>query len=127
MTFLLNFTLSFRQLLSFSLVWLHRKHNNNTPSTCCKRLAKLSHNRTSCYPSHFSASSTCPFLPFTPTEWMSGLRTHKTLCQAIMVQNYIPPVARTHRTTIQSVSLQPQQHTPKIIFTTVAFSAKQLS
>lgn len=39
-----------------------------------------------------------PFLQFTPTEWMSGLKDHKTLCQAITVQNYIPPVARKHRT-----------------------------
>lgn len=39
---------------------------------------------------------THPFLLSTPTEWMTGLKTHNTLCQAIMVQNYRPPVARLH-------------------------------
>lgn len=50
-----------------------------------------------------------PFLQSTPTEWMSGLKDHKTLCQAITVQNYRPPVATKHRTRIPSVSLQPRE------------------
>lgn len=46
-----------------------------------------------------------PFLLFTPTEWMSGLKTYNTLCQAITVQNLRPPVARLHLVTLQCFSL----------------------
>lgn len=51
-----------------------------------------------------------PFFQLSPTEWMSGLKEQKTLCQAITVQNYRPPAARTHRTWIQSASVEATPH-----------------
>lgn len=47
-----------------------------------------------------------PFLQLTPTGWMSALKSTETLWRAITVQNYIPPVARTHRTRTQAACVE---------------------